>query len=134
MLVAMSSGTLARGGNWHLVGRDAAVMAKNLIPGNPTNDGVFRQIEGISVDLPRPGTKRWVPRRKAAIVNAVHSGAASLEEVCRRYDMSVEEFITWQRAMEAYGVAGLRATRLQDYRHAPPLSSRSGAKRVARQS
>jgi transposase-like protein len=109
-------------------------MAKNRIAGNPTKDGVFPQIEGIAVDLPPPGTKRWVPRRKAAIVDAVHSGAVSLEEVCRRYELSVEEFITWQRAIEARGVAGLRVTRLQYYRHARPLGSRSGVKRVARQS
>jgi transposase-like protein len=95
-------------------------MAKNLIPGNPTKDGALRQIESIAVDLPPPETKRWVSRHKAAIVNAVHSGAVSLEEVCRRYDLSVEEFIAWQRAIEAHGVAGLRVTRLQVYRRAPP--------------
>src|SRR5689334_820467 len=99
----MSSETLARGGDWYLFRRDAAVTAKNLIPRNPTKDGVFPQTEGIAVDLPPPETKRWVPRRKAAIVKAVHSGATSLE-VCRRYELSVEEFITWQRAIEAHGV------------------------------
>jgi hypothetical protein len=95
-------------------------MTKNLIPGNPTQDGVFPQAQGIATDLPPPETNRWVPRRKAAIVNAVHSGALSFEEVCRRYELSAEEFITWQRAIEAHGVAGLRVTRLQVYRHASP--------------
>jgi hypothetical protein len=118
----MSSETLARGGDWYLVRRDAAVMAKNLIPGNPTKDGVFPQTEGIAVDLPPPETQRWVSRRKAAIVNAVHSGRMSLEEVCRRYELTVEEFITWQRAIEAHGVAGLRVTRLQVYRDVPRLA------------
>jgi hypothetical protein len=37
-----------------------------------------------------PDTKRWVPRRKAMIVYAVLSGAMSLEEVCRCYELSVE--------------------------------------------
>jgi hypothetical protein len=55
------------------------------------------------------------------IVNAVHSGAMSLEEVCRYYALSVEEFVTWQRAMETHGIPGLRVTRLQIYRR------RSGA-------
>jgi hypothetical protein len=118
----MSSKTLARGGDWYLFRRDVAVMAKNLIPRNPTKDGVFPQTGGIAVGLPLPETKRWVPRRKAAIVNAVLSGAMSLEEVCRRYELSVEEFITWQRAIEAHGVAGLRVTRLQVYRDAPRLA------------
>ena len=39
-----------------------------------------------------------------------------LEEVCRRYDMSVEEFLAWERAIERHGVPGLRVTRLQIYR------------------
>jgi Protein of unknown function (DUF1153) len=72
------------------------------------------------VDLPPPDTKRWVARRKAVVVNAVCSGAISLEEACRRYELSVEEFLAWQRAIEAHGVAGLRVTRLQIYRDTPP--------------
>jgi hypothetical protein len=73
-----------------------------------------------SVDLPPTDTKRWVARRKAVIVNAVRSGVISLEEVCRRYELSVEEFLAWQRAIETHGVAGLRVTRLQIYRDTPP--------------
>ena len=63
--------------------------------------------------MPSPATKRWVPRRKAVIVNAVRQGTISLEEVCRRYQLSVEEFLAWQRAMDTHGVPGLRSTRLQ---------------------
>ncbi|HTV45590.1 MAG TPA: DUF1153 domain-containing protein [Stellaceae bacterium] len=70
--------------------------------------------------LPAVDTKRWVARRKAVIVNAVRNGALSLEEACRRYQLSVEEFHAWQRAIEEHGVAGLRVTRLQIYRDAPP--------------
>jgi len=72
------------------------------------------------MDLPPPDTKRWVARRKAVVVNAVRSGAISLEEVCRRYELSVEEFLAWQRAIDTHGVAGLRVTRLQIYRDTPP--------------
>ncbi|MGH7045330.1 MAG: DUF1153 domain-containing protein [Stellaceae bacterium] len=71
--------------------------------------------------LPAVDTKRWVARRKAVIVNAVRNGALSLDEACRRYQLSVEEFHAWQRAIEAHGVAGLRVTRLQIYRDAPPV-------------
>jgi Protein of unknown function (DUF1153) len=70
--------------------------------------------------LPPVDTKRWVARRKAVIVDAVHRGAITLEEACRRYRLSVEEFHAWQRAIEAHGVAGLRVTRLQIYRDTPP--------------
>ena len=94
-------------------------MAQNVMTqGDPSKDEVLRQLNTMPVDLPPPETKRWVPRRKAVIVNAVSCGAISLEEVCRRYQLSVEEFVAWQRAIEAHGVPGLRVTRLQIYRHA----------------
>jgi transposase-like protein len=91
------------------------------------NSGLYEVLEGetlsrtcaIVTDLPPPDTKRWVARRKAVIVNAVRSGAVTLEEVCRRYELSVEEFLAWQRAIETHGVAGLRVTRLQIYRDTP---------------
>ena len=71
---------------------------------------------GPILDLPPPDTKRWVARRKAVVVHAVRSGAISLQEACRRYKLSVEEFLAWQRAIERHGVPGLRVTRLQIYR------------------
>jgi hypothetical protein len=73
-----------------------------------------------SPDLPAPDTKRWVARRKAAIVNAVRNGEMNIEDACRHYMLSAEEFAAWERAIEAHGVAGLRVTRLQAYRDAPP--------------
>ena len=67
-------------------------------------------------DLPGPDTKRWVPRRKAQVVAAVRAGMLSLDEACERYALTVEEFLSWQRAVDRYGIAGLRATHAQDYR------------------
>jgi transposase-like protein len=67
-------------------------------------------------NLPPADTRRWVVRRKAAVVAAVQSGKITLEEACRRYNLSEEEFRAWQRAFEAHGLPGLRATRLQQYR------------------
>ncbi len=75
----------------------------------------------LSSYLPPPDTKRWVARRKAAVVTAVRSGAISLEEACRRYRLSEEEFLAWERGIDAHGVAGLRITRLQIYRDIPAL-------------
>jgi hypothetical protein len=70
-----------------------------------------------SIDsLPPPDTKRWVIRRKAEVVAAVRAGILSLEEACRRYTLSIEEFLSWQRLVESHGLPGLRVTRLQDYR------------------
>jgi hypothetical protein len=67
-------------------------------------------------DLPPPDTKRWVVRRKAEVVAAVRAGLISLEDACRRYTLSVEEFASWQTLVDRYGVRGLRATRIQEYR------------------
>ena len=50
--------------------------------------------------LPPPNTKRWVVRRKAAVVAAVRSGGITVEEACRVYQLSEEEFLSWDRAFE----------------------------------
>jgi Protein of unknown function (DUF1153) len=68
--------------------------------------------------LPPPDTKRWVIRRKAEVVAAVRAGIISLEDACRRYTLSIEEFLSWQRLVDSHGLPGLRVTRLQDYRAA----------------
>ena len=67
-------------------------------------------------DLPDPSTKRWVVRRKAEVVTAVRAGLLTLEEACARYNLSVEEFLSWQTLIDKHGVRGLRTTRLQQYR------------------
>ena len=67
-------------------------------------------------ELPPANTKRWVVRRKAAVVAAVQGGKITLEEALRRYQLTEEEFRAWQRAYDAHGLPGLRATRLQQYR------------------
>ncbi len=73
--------------------------------------------EQITVsDLPPSNTKRWVIRRKALVVAAVRGGLISLEEACRRYSLSVEEFLSWQQAIDRHGLPGLRTTRIQLYR------------------
>ena len=75
-------------------------------------------------ELPPANTKRWVVRRKAAVVAAVQAGKITLEDACRRYQLTEEEFRAWQRAYEAHGLPGLRATRLQQYRPPPPSRPR----------
>jgi hypothetical protein len=67
-------------------------------------------------DLPPSTTKRWVIRRKAEVVAAVRGGLLSLEEACRRYTLTVEEFLAWQASIDRHGLAGLRTTRIQQYR------------------
>jgi len=55
-------------------------------------------------DLPPPGTKRWVPRRKAEVVAAVRGGLLSLQEACSRYSLTVDEFRSWQESNDQYGL------------------------------
>ena len=67
-------------------------------------------------DLPPPGTRRWVIRRKAEVVAGVRAGLITLEEACARYTLTVEEFLSWQYSIDQHGLAGLRTTRIQQYR------------------
>jgi transposase-like protein len=67
-------------------------------------------------ELPPDDVKRWTARRKAAVLTAVRSGAISVEEACRRYEISGEEFLAWLQAFETHGLPGLRTTRVQQYR------------------
>ena len=80
--------------------------------------------EPLTLDtLPPPDTRRWVIRRKAEVVAAVRGGILSLEEACKRYTLSVEEFLSWQRAIDKNGLPGLRTTRVQQYRdHSSPAT------------
>jgi len=61
-------------------------------------------------DLPPADTTRWVMRRKAEVVAGVRAGLIPLDEACRRYALSVEEFLSWERRFDAHGLRGLRAT------------------------
>ncbi len=66
--------------------------------------------------LPPAATTRWVVRRKAEVVAAVSGGLLTIDEVCDRYTLTVEEFASWQRAVERSGMPGLRVTRIQHYK------------------
>ena len=67
-------------------------------------------------DLPPPDTTRWVVRRKAQVVAGVRAGILSVEDACKRYNLSLEEFMSWQSLVDRHGPRGLRATRVQQYR------------------
>ena len=73
-------------------------------------------------DLPPADIKRWVMYRKAEVVAAVRGGRISRSAVCRRYRMSLEEFLSWERLIDRHGVRGLRATRLQAFRRPIPAT------------
>lgn len=70
----------------------------------------------VEAALPPATTKRWVIRRKAQVVAAVSEGFLSLEEACSRYRLTEDEFLGWRSFFDRHGLAGLRTTRLQQYR------------------
>jgi hypothetical protein len=73
--------------------------------------------EALSLnDLPKNNMTRWVIRRKAEVVAAVNGGLLSLEEACDRYNLSLEEFISWQESIDKSGLPGLRVSYLTQYR------------------
>lgn len=57
--------------------------------------------------LPKSNAVHWVPRRKAQVVRAVRRGWLSLDEARRRYKLSFEELLEWQRSFSRDGVNGL---------------------------
>jgi hypothetical protein len=82
--------------------------------------------DGIDVlgvpKLPRAG-QRWTVRRKAAVVEAVRGGWVPIDEACVLYNISIDEFVAWERDLDRYGVHGLRTTRYQIYRETEKKSA-----------
>jgi len=75
--------------------------------------------DGIDVlgvpELPR-ARQRWTVRRKATVVEAVRGGWVPIDEACVLYNISIDEFLAWERDLDRYGEPGLRTTRYQIYR------------------
>ncbi|TRW14103.1 CtrA inhibitor SciP [Glacieibacterium frigidum] len=67
-------------------------------------------------DLPPPDTRRWVARRKAEVIAAIHGGLLGRDEARKLYNLSEEELRLWERAISCAGLPGLRVTRVQIYR------------------
>jgi hypothetical protein len=81
---------------------------------DPASDD-WRDVLGPLPELPSP-SERWTARRKAAVIEAVRGGWMPIEEACRVYNISVDEFLAWERDIDRNGVPGLRSTRYQIYR------------------
>lgn len=66
-------------------------------------------------DLPPSNTKRWVVHRKAVVVAAVRGGLLRLDDACKRYQLTIDEFLSWHRQIDRHGLPGLRTTKIQYY-------------------
>ena len=58
-------------------------------------------------DLPPRYNRRWTPSLKAAVVAGIEAGLISAAEAERRYSLSEEELLSWQRGYAQLGVEGL---------------------------
>ena len=65
--------------------------------------------------LPSLDTKRWVISRKRKVVVAVRNRFLSKEEACALYNISSEEYDSWNRLFDRFGTLGLRVSRFQEY-------------------
>jgi len=83
---------------------------------NSNERPVANDIEMAGLPPPPPLPQRWVPHRKAEIVAAVRGGFLSFDEALERYALSVEEYLTWQRGIDLFGLAGLRVNNTQQRR------------------
>jgi hypothetical protein len=99
-------------------GSDGGYGAENRANPNQISSAIQ-----LNAPLP-PLPKRWVPRRKAEIVAAVRDGLLTLDEASERYALSVEEYLTWQRGLDLFGLSGLRVNKIQQCRHQPRSKKR----------
>jgi len=116
-----ASGTLHRGRGRHLdlfmaigTSMQTATLFQFVVDAPNCKDAF-----GPMPELPRT-TQRWTVRRKAAVIAAVRGGWVPIEEACELYDISVDEFLAWERDLDRYGIHGLRTTRYQIYRDTEP--------------
>src|SRR3954452_22071669 len=70
----------------------------------------------VDDNLPSPRPKRWVAGRKAEVLAAVDCGLLSIVEACDRYGISLDEFLSWKRAVGRAGLRGLSVKQVQDHR------------------
>ena len=89
-------------------------MPPEILRGAPANDEWTDFLAQVP-ELPRL-RQRWTVRRKAAVIEAVRGGWVPIEEVVELYNVSVDEFLAWERDMDRHGIHGLRSTRYQIYR------------------
>jgi Protein of unknown function (DUF1153) len=82
--------------------------------GTSPNDDCTEVFDRIPA-LPSP-QQRWTVQRKAAVIEAVRGDWMPIEEACRLYNISVDEFLAWERDIDRNGIPGLRSTRYQIYR------------------
>jgi hypothetical protein len=87
---------------------------------NSVSKGHSAKLKGVVVrtlnrdDLPEYADNRWVQRRKAQVVAGVRGGILSLHEALERYNLSLEQFIEWEREVGAELAERRRTGRMRE--------------------
>lgn len=72
--------------------------------------------ELLTIDKLPSRNDRWTPRRKAEVVAAVRGGALDVDFACQWYNISRQEFDSWDKALDHAGLRALKVTKLKMYR------------------
>jgi hypothetical protein len=89
-----------------------------IVLANKTKGVIGPLGELLTLEKLRTGTGgRWVPRRKAEVVAAVTGGLLTVDEACERFELTLEEYTSWERGVRQKGMRGLRATSCRDGRN-----------------
>jgi flagellar biosynthesis/type III secretory pathway M-ring protein FliF/YscJ len=74
--------------------------------------------QAIPLEIRNEGAVIMVPKDRVTRLRMklAEGGLLSLEEACSRYTLTVDEFLSWQFSIDQHGLAGLRTTRIQQYR------------------
>jgi Protein of unknown function (DUF1153) len=67
------------------------------------------------LEAAQSATFRWVPSRKAVLVEAVRRGEVSQTDAEKRFGVSPAELTSWAHSLDQHGIPGLRQTKLHIY-------------------
>ena len=102
--------------SWASIQRSGANGVDDLIRSDraPRVTPSFIDSDGSEItlaDLPPPNLRRYLPRHKAMVVAAVRHGLITLDQACKRYELSTEDYLSWYRTFHlARSPAGKKTT------------------------
>jgi hypothetical protein len=105
-------------------------MKQYLVLPRALSERPASSVGAAPVVLPPKKPQRWVVKNKLAVVIAVQTGALTVEAACAHYEISTEEFASWQSLVDRHGIKGLRATRVQIYREQESIAQRDAKDRA----
>jgi hypothetical protein len=87
---------------------------------------VFGDLVPVNSKKCDAGTKQRPTGNRRPLIEAVRGGWVAIDEACQRYNLSIDEFVAWERDIDRNGVPGLRTTRYQIYRDTDPRRGVAG--------